>query len=169
LLNDFAWALGAAHHGMGRRADGIALMGSAVRGFAEQNLKWSFWAGRLGALGGAYILDGRLGDATQIAQDGLVIARQRGERGERGVECQALRLLGNISAYPERFEVDTAETHYRQAQALAEVLGQINKIMEKLQGAIAAKRVAIERKVTHFKITLSVPPALPACFQSSPS
>ena len=33
------------------------------------------WAGRVGALGGAYLLDGRLADATQIAQDGLAAAR----------------------------------------------------------------------------------------------
>ena len=78
------------------------------------------WAGRVGALGGAYLLDGRLADATRIAQDGLAAARQR---GERGVEGQLLRLLGDIAAHPDRFEVDTAEAHYRQALALAEELG----------------------------------------------
>ena len=78
------------------------------------------WTGRVGALGGAYLLDGRLADATRIAQDGLAEARQR---GERGVEGQLLRLLGDIAAHPDRVEVDTAETHYRQAQALADELG----------------------------------------------
>jgi hypothetical protein len=42
----------------------------------------------VGALGGTYLLDGRLGDATRIAQEGLAAARQR---GERGVESQLLR------------------------------------------------------------------------------
>ena len=78
------------------------------------------WAGRVGALGGAYLLAGRLADATRIAQDGLASARQR---GERGVEGHVLRLLGDIAAHPDRFEVDAAETHYRQALALAEELG----------------------------------------------
>jgi sugar phosphate isomerase/epimerase len=78
------------------------------------------WAGHVGALGGAYLLDGRLADATRVAQDGLAAARQR---GERGVEGHVLRLLGDIAAHPDRVEVDTAEAHYRQALALAEELG----------------------------------------------
>ena len=120
LLHDFAWALGAAHHGTGRRAEGVALMEDAARGLAERTVALAEWAGRVGALGGAYLLDGRLADATRIAQDGLAAARQL---GEREVEGQLLRLLGDIAAHPDRFEVDTAEAHYRQAQALAEALG----------------------------------------------
>ncbi|HWM77106.1 MAG TPA: tetratricopeptide repeat protein, partial [Methylomirabilota bacterium] len=63
---------------------------------------------------------GALADATRIAQEGLAAARQR---GERGVESHALRLLGDIAAHPDRVEVDTAEAHYRQALALAQELG----------------------------------------------
>jgi tetratricopeptide (TPR) repeat protein len=92
-------------------------MEGAARGIAVWTI---YWAGRAGALGGAYLLDGRLADATRIAQDGLATARQR---GERGVEGQVLRLLGDIAAHPDRVEVDTAEAHYRQALALAEALG----------------------------------------------
>jgi sugar phosphate isomerase/epimerase len=66
------------------------------------------------------LLDGRLADATRIAQDGLAAARQR---GDRGVEGHILRLLGDIAAHPDRLEVDTAEAHYRQALTLAEELG----------------------------------------------
>ena len=121
LLPDFAGALGAAYHGIGRRAEGVVLMEDAARGFASQTVRMAAgWAGRVGALGGAYLLDGRLADATRIAQDGLAAARQR---GERGVEGQLLRLLGDIAAHPDRLRVDTAEAHYRQAQALAEELG----------------------------------------------
>jgi tetratricopeptide (TPR) repeat protein len=120
LLHDFAWALGAAYHGTGRRAEGVALMEDAARGVAERNRRWSGWAGYAGALGGAYLLDGRLADATRIAQDGLAAARQV---GEREVEGRVLRLLGDITANPDHFEVDTAEAHYRQALALAEALG----------------------------------------------
>jgi tetratricopeptide (TPR) repeat protein len=120
LLPDYAWALGAAYHRTGRRAEGVALMEDAARGIAERDQRWSLWAGRVGALGGAYLLAGRLADATRIAQDGLAAARQR---GERGVEGQLLRLLGDIAAHPDRFDADTAEAHYRQALALAEELG----------------------------------------------
>ena len=120
LLHHFAGALGAAYHATGRRAEGFTLMEDAARGFAEGTARAAGWAGRVGALGRAYLLDGRLADATRIAQDGLAAARQR---GERGVEGHLLRLLGDIAAHPDRFEVDTAEEHYRQAMALAEALG----------------------------------------------
>jgi tetratricopeptide (TPR) repeat protein len=78
LLHDFAWALGAAYHGTGRRAEGVALMEDAARGVAERNRRWSGWAGYAGALGSAYLLDGRLADATRIAREGLAAARQLG-------------------------------------------------------------------------------------------
>jgi class 3 adenylate cyclase/tetratricopeptide (TPR) repeat protein len=121
MLPHFAGALGAAYHGTGRRAEGVALMEDAARGLAERTgVSLVAWAGRVGALGRAYLLDGRLADATRIAQDGLAAARQR---GERGVEGQVLRLLGDIAAHPDRVEVDTAEAHYRQALALAEEMG----------------------------------------------
>ena len=120
LLPHLAWALGAAYHGTGRRAEGVALMEDAARAFAQRTVPLAGWPGRVGALGGAYLLDGRLTDATRIAQDGLAAARQR---GERGVEGHVLRFLGDIAAHPDRVEVDTAEAHYRQALALAEALG----------------------------------------------
>jgi tetratricopeptide (TPR) repeat protein len=119
-LHDFAWALGAAYHGTGRRAEGVALMEDAARGLAERTVRVSGWVGSVGALGGAYLVDGRLADATRIAQERLAAARQRGARGEEG---HVLRLLGDIAAHPDRFEVDTAEVHYREALALAEALG----------------------------------------------
>jgi tetratricopeptide (TPR) repeat protein len=84
------------------------------------NVRWSWWVGRVGTLGGEYLLEGRLADAARNAQEGLAAARQR---GQRGVEGQLLRLLGDIAAHPDRVEVDTAEAHYRQALALAEELG----------------------------------------------
>ena len=121
MLHDFAGALVAAYHGTGRRAEGIALLEDAARGLAGRTGRpMSGWAGRVGALGGAYLLDGRLADATRIAQDGLAAARQR---GERGVEGHVLRLLGDIAAHPDRFDVDTAEMHYREALALSGELG----------------------------------------------
>ena len=42
---------------------------------------------------------------------------------ERGHQAYALHLLGDIAAHREPLEVEPAETHYRQALALAEELG----------------------------------------------
>jgi tetratricopeptide (TPR) repeat protein len=95
-------------------------MEDAARGVAERHRRWAGWSGYAAGLGGAYLLDGRLADATRIAQEGLAAARQL---GEREVEGRLLRLLGDIAAHPDRGEVDTAEEHYRRALTLAEALG----------------------------------------------
>jgi tetratricopeptide (TPR) repeat protein len=95
-------------------------MEDAARGVAERNRRWSGWAGYAGALGGAYLLDGRLADATRIAQEGLAAARQL---GEREVEGRVLRLLGDIATDPDRFDAETGEAHYRKALRLAEPRG----------------------------------------------
>jgi tetratricopeptide (TPR) repeat protein len=120
LLHEFAWALGGAYHGTGRRVEGIGLMEDAARRAAEGLVPLSAWPGRVAALGGAYLRAGQLADAIRIARDGLAAARQR---GERGVEGRVLRLLGDIAAHPDRFEFDVAQAHYRQALSLAEELG----------------------------------------------
>jgi hypothetical protein len=95
-------------------------MEDAARAFAQRTVPLAGWPGRVGALGGAYLLDGRLADATRIAQEGLAAVRQR---GEREVEGRLLRLLGGIAAHPDGLEVDAAEAHYRHALTLAEELG----------------------------------------------
>jgi tetratricopeptide (TPR) repeat protein len=120
LLNDFAWALGAACYATGRRADGVTMMEEAAHGIAEGSPRWTGWANYEGALGGAYLLDERLSDATRIAQDGLAASRRH---EEREVEGRLLRLLGDIAAHPDRFDLNAAEAHYRQALALAEEFG----------------------------------------------
>jgi hypothetical protein len=113
-LHDFAWALGAAYHGIGRRKEGVALMEDAARGLAaERTVRWLWWAGRVGALGGA---GGRRQDRPGRARGGSAL-------GERGVESDVLRLFGDIAAHADCSEVDTAEAHDRQALALAEELG----------------------------------------------
>ena len=94
-------------------------MEDAARGLAARDAM-ERWTGRIGSLGGAHLLDGRLADATRIAQDGLAAARQR---GERGVEGKLLLLLGDIAAHRDRVDAETAEAHYRQALALAEEMG----------------------------------------------
>ena len=59
-------------------------------------------------------------DARACADRALMLTRQRGERGH---EAWALRLLGEIASHHARPDVATAERHYREAMALGEELG----------------------------------------------
>jgi tetratricopeptide (TPR) repeat protein len=68
----------------------------------------------------AYLRAGRMDEATEVARQAIHLARDYKERGN---EAYALRLLGDIAAHRQPPEVDPAETHYRQALALAEELG----------------------------------------------
>ncbi|MBI2080770.1 MAG: hypothetical protein HYT86_03440, partial [candidate division NC10 bacterium] len=45
------------------------------------------------------------------------------DRGERGHEAYALRLLGEIAAHSDPPDAERAEDHYQQSLALAEELG----------------------------------------------
>jgi tetratricopeptide (TPR) repeat protein len=75
---------------------------------------------RLAWLSEAYLLAGHLDEACTQAQRALEFARAHQERGH---EAYALRLLGEIHARHDPPEVEPAATHYRQALALAEMLG----------------------------------------------
>src|SRR5262249_5027645 len=59
-------------------------------------------------------------DARACADRALTLTR---ERGERGHEAWALRLLGKIAARTDPPTVKSAEEHYRQALARADELG----------------------------------------------
>jgi tetratricopeptide (TPR) repeat protein len=69
-------------------------------------------------LGEAYVLADRAEDALALAGRALILARDRGQRGH---EAAALRLLGEITA--RRDPPEHADGHYRDALALAEELG----------------------------------------------
>jgi hypothetical protein len=71
-------------------------------------------------LGEAYMLAGRLEDALTVARQGQTLAS---ERGHRGVEAWALRLLGEIASRHDRPDAVAAEAHYGAAIALASDLG----------------------------------------------
>jgi predicted ATPase len=75
---------------------------------------WVAW------LSEAHLRAGRVEDATQLAERALALARHHKQRGH---EAWALRLLGDIHTRHEPPEVESAETHYHQAVALAEELG----------------------------------------------
>ena len=71
-------------------------------------------------LGEAYLLADQVEDARSCADRAVRLAH---ERGERGHEAWALRLLGDIASRHDRPDVATAEAHYGAATALASELG----------------------------------------------
>jgi tetratricopeptide (TPR) repeat protein len=68
----------------------------------------------------AYLLADQVEDARACADRAVRLAR---ERGERGHEAWALRLLGDIASHPDCSDVATAEAHYGAAMTLASELG----------------------------------------------
>ena len=112
-------ALGAAYVLCGRVDEAVRLL--------ERVIEQTTSSGRLGGqarllstLGEAYLRAGRLEEASSLASRALELARTH---QERGYEPYALRLLGDIAAHCDPPQVDEAEAHYRQAQALADELG----------------------------------------------
>ena len=71
-------------------------------------------------LGEVYLLTGRIEDARAWAERAVMLPR---ERGERGHEAWALRLLGEIASHHDHSDVATAEAHYWAAMTLASELG----------------------------------------------
>jgi tetratricopeptide (TPR) repeat protein len=108
--------MGYAYTLSGRNAEGIPLLEQALSagetmGFAVYQPLYLVY------LGEAYLAD-RLEDARECAGRALTLAR---ERGQRGCEALALRLLGEITAH--RDSPAHAGRHYTDALALAEELG----------------------------------------------
>jgi class 3 adenylate cyclase/tetratricopeptide (TPR) repeat protein len=111
--------LGAAYALAGRVPEALPLLEQAVaQGVATSRVSHlSFWTAQLGM---GYLLAGRLEDALLLAQRALALTRAH---GERGYQAYALRLLGDIHAQRQPPDIAPAETHYRDALALAEELG----------------------------------------------
>jgi tetratricopeptide (TPR) repeat protein len=72
------------------------------------------------SLGEAQLLAGHLEEAYALAERALAHAHTHQERGN---QAYALRLLGEIYTHHDPPEIELADTHYRQALALAEDLG----------------------------------------------
>jgi len=118
-LSLIAGTLGAAYTLGGRVADAVPLLTQAM----EQSIAMEMVAYQALChlfLGEAQLLAGRLEEAHAVAEGALAHARAHQERSH---QAYALRLLGDIAARREPPESASAETHYRQALALAEELG----------------------------------------------
>jgi class 3 adenylate cyclase/tetratricopeptide (TPR) repeat protein len=103
----------------GRVAEGIRRLEEALTVF-ETTRAGSVLPMYLGHLGQANILAGRLQAASGIAARTLALVRERGQRGDEG---WALRLLGEIASHHDPPDVEAAEAHYREASDLADQLG----------------------------------------------
>jgi tetratricopeptide (TPR) repeat protein len=69
-------------------------------------------------LGRAALRLGRLDEARSFGDRALQYSRSR-----HGTAAHTLHLLGDIATYPDRFDAESGEAHYRQALALAEPRG----------------------------------------------
>jgi tetratricopeptide (TPR) repeat protein len=110
-------SLGHAYALLGRTAEGLPLLEHALSGLEAMRFRVGE-SGFLLLLGEACVLAGRLADALDVAGRALTLAC---DRGQRGYEARARRLLGDVTA--RRDPPEHAEAHYRDALALAEELG----------------------------------------------
>ena len=112
-------ALGWAYGLSGRIVDALPLLDHCASQDLSETRIYSvprvyLWTGE------AYLMAGRLDEATQMALRARDLAQQRRERGSL---AEAHRLLGDIALHRDPPEVESAEAHYRQALMAAEELG----------------------------------------------
>ena len=111
--------LGHAYSRAGRIDEGLSLLERAIAIF-DATRAWPFRTLLTVHRGDACRLAGRLDSALALGHQGLMLAR---EHGERGHEAWALRLLGEIAAQGDPLAAPQAERYYREAGALASELG----------------------------------------------
>jgi tetratricopeptide (TPR) repeat protein len=111
--------LGYTYARSGRLEEGVALLAEATTAF-ESGVATVFHSLVTAHSGEACILAGRLQEAHRHAERALTLTRQRGERGE---EAYALRLLGEIHSQETPPDDGRSEAGYRQAMILADHLG----------------------------------------------
>ena len=75
---------------------------------------------QLAWLGEAYLLEGRLDEALERAQQAVSLAQRHQERSH---EAWSLRLLGEIASRRDPPSIERAEGYYREALSLADELG----------------------------------------------
>ena len=102
-------ALGHVYAVSGRVGEGISWLKQALAGHEAAGIGY-LQSVSLVQAGEAYLLAGQIEDARACAERALTLTR---ERGERGHEAWALRLLGEIASHHDHPDVATAEAHYR--------------------------------------------------------
>jgi len=112
-------SLGHVYAWSGRLEEGISWLQQGLTAF-ESAGNGLFHSLSVMQLGEVYLLADQVEDARACADRAVRLARQRGERGH---EAWALRLLGDMASHQNRPDVATGEAHYRAAIALADELG----------------------------------------------
>jgi class 3 adenylate cyclase/tetratricopeptide (TPR) repeat protein len=112
-------SLGLAYATDGRPAQAFPLLEQTLERLTSAQMM-IYQSMLLTSLSEAYLLAGRTDDATQHAEEALRVSC---DRGERGVQAHAIRLLGEITAHRDPPDVETAEGRYPEALTLAEELG----------------------------------------------
>jgi tetratricopeptide (TPR) repeat protein len=112
-------SLGHVYAWSGRLEEGISWLQQGLTAF-ESAGNGLFHSLSVMQLAEAYLLADQVEDARACADRALMLARQRGERGH---EAWALRLLGDMASHHHRPDVATAEAHYGAAMALTSELG----------------------------------------------
>jgi tetratricopeptide (TPR) repeat protein len=119
FITRFPSTLGAAYTLSGRGAEALLLLEQSAEDSVATGLL-SYYAQSLIHLSGAYLLTGRIEDATAVAEYALTYCL---EHKERGNEAMALCTLGDIAVQHASLDGEQAQTHYLQALALAKELG----------------------------------------------
>jgi tetratricopeptide (TPR) repeat protein len=116
---DVADVLGHLYALSGRTADALSLLREALTTMeAKRHIQWR--SPLIMHLGEAFLLDGKMEDASRTATQGLTLSRKHGHRGS---EAWTLRLLGEIALRQDPSDLAAAEAHYRAALTLASELG----------------------------------------------
>jgi class 3 adenylate cyclase/tetratricopeptide (TPR) repeat protein len=114
-----AGPLGEARAACGATGEAFALLEQAAEQAASIRAV-IYLPGILGGLGEGYLLAGRLVEARYTAERVLQLTRAS---GQRHVEADALRILGEVHARANPVEAGQAEESYREALGIAEQLG----------------------------------------------
>src|SRR5262249_13671878 len=120
LLSPIATAfLGHVYARSGRTDEGISWLKQALAAYESAGIGY-YQSLSVVQLGEGYLLADQVEDARACAERAVALAR---DRGERGYEAWALRLLGEIASHQDPPDVATTEAHYGAAMALASELG----------------------------------------------
>jgi class 3 adenylate cyclase/tetratricopeptide (TPR) repeat protein len=112
-------ALGHVYAWSGRVEEGVSWLQQSLAGYASAGIGYMLSMSTV-QLGEAHLLAGRMEEASGFGTRAVVLAR---ERGERGHEAWAHRLLGELASHRDCPDVVTAEAHYAASTALAIELG----------------------------------------------
>jgi len=143
-------ALGHVYAGSGRVREGVSWLQQALTAYASAGIGYLHSMSTV-RLGEAYLLAGRVEEARACGARAVVLAR---ERGERGHEAWAHRIVGETASHHDCPDVAGAEAHLATSTALASELGMRPLVarcrlsLGKLHGRAGDRRAATEHLTT---------------------